>query len=587
MAHVFPREITGFLPGRSSLDACYAQQRRLERAREHAVPFSGCCLDLIKCFNTIRRQVPLTALAHMGLPADLIDTWSNSMQHLQRTWILGSYASTPVTVNNGLCEGDSFSVVGMLCLGMMWVTSVRHHDPISELSAFADNWSWATIARERHMQLAQTTQAITTLAGMSIDWTKSWIWSTAKPHLSALQQAIAQITDATMVQRLTHEMDLGCVFQFCGSHRLGKFAKRLKEGLRRFQMLQQMPHDMDTKLHLARAGIFPQALYGAELLPLGSQHLTKFRNQLADSVLGKNHSRNSAIAIACIPTIMDPEPYLVFQALRAARRHLLRATDSEVQDFCYTVSRHSGSWNHCHGPAGALAYYLRKVDWQLTDKGEIWATGFVKFSLLKTGIATLKRWLLKAWNDQLLPNLCNRRPLQGLQPIAIPETQQVLAKFEAKPRRALLNEIAGGFQARQQQAGWDADCDGSCQHCGEPDTRFPWVPHHGNSSCQICRHPDLVSWPRHPRPWVASGFSTWRDWLDSYLLWAYASQWGQPPAVLSPPCHGYDRSHTQVLHGWLMPTAPPPREQACWVCGHGGLGHQRQPTARWSHLLSV
>ena len=246
MANTFPKEITGFLPGRSSLDACYAQQRRIERSRTQGTSFSGCCLDLIKCFNTIRRQVPLEALAHMGLARSHLQMWSASMHHLQRTWILGAFASDPVSVNNGLCEGDSFSVVGMLSLGMLWVSSVRHQDRISEMSAFADNWSWASTDARRHMILATTTDAITRLAGMQIDWNKSWIWSTAKQHLPALQRALAQITDTQQIRRLTHEMDLGCMFQFCGSHRLGKYAKRLQEGTRRLQVLQQMPHDMDT-----------------------------------------------------------------------------------------------------------------------------------------------------------------------------------------------------------------------------------------------------------------------------------------------------------------------------------------------------
>ena len=224
-------------------------------------------------------------------------------------------------------------------------------------------------------------------------------------------------------------------------------------------------------MQLARAGIFAQALYGAELMPLGTQHTTALRNQLVDSILGKNASRNSAIAMACIQGIMDPEPFLILQAIKAARRHLLQSEAQEIHDFCVTVSHHSGNWRDCHGPGGALVYYLRKVNWQLDPKGTLWVTGFVQLSLLTTGMSTIRDWLIAAWNEHLLTQHCNRKPLRGLQPISGPETQQVLSKFDAKQKRALINEIAGGFQTRSQQAEWDPDCDGLCAHCSQPDTR--------------------------------------------------------------------------------------------------------------------
>ena len=480
MSQHFPAELTGFLPGRSPMDACYTQQRVHERAHKTGHHASGCCMDLIKCFNTIRRRIPLAILATLGVPLEALQTWALSMEHLQRTWVLGSAISEPMSVNNGLCEGDSFSVVGMLSLGYAWVLTLRAQDSLSGISAFADNWSWYCHNPKSHSLVARLTHQITALAGLQIDWNKSWIWVTDRSHLARLTQAVQAVAGPKPVKQLLHEMDLGCVMLYRGTHRLGKYAKRLQEGEGRFHSLQQMPHSLDVKVKLVHMGIYAQALYGSELMPLGLQHTNRMRAQLANSLFGKSRSRNSALAISVTPRLLDPELFVILKAIRSARRHLSRATAAEVADFCYTASRHTRQWQDCHGPAGCLAHYLDRLQLSLTQEGDLLIDGFVKLSLLHTGLPTLKKWLVRVWQQQLIPRFTDRRELKHSLPIAIPETQQVLARFTHKERKALLNEISGAFQTGSQQAAWDPECSGDCHHCGLPDTR-----HHRLFTCPV------------------------------------------------------------------------------------------------------
>ena len=468
----FPAELTGFLPGRSPLDACYKAQRLLEEARRTSQVMGGCCMDLLKCFNTIRRRVPLAVLRKLGLAEIHLEQWQSSMSRLKRTWCLPSYTSDPIEVNNGMCEGDPFSVVGMLSLGFLWVTNVRAHDTSSPISAFADNWSWSSYNSRRFDGLAHTTQTIVDLSGMIVDWDKSWIWCTQSEFLQPLQQALRRIAPTMDIRRLSHEMDLGCIMQYSGSHRLGKFTKRIQEGHRRLHTLSTMQHDMSTKAHLIKTAIYPQMFYGVELLPLGMQHFDKMRNQLAASLLGKSPSRNSALAIAHVPHFMDPEPFVICQAVKAARRHLIRASQAEVDAFCHMLSRHSGRWMDCHGPAGSLKYYLSKLGWTVNGQGHIQVNGFVTLNLLTTGLPSLRMWIHRTWQEELLPRFCNRAELRGLQSPDLLATHQILKTFRPKEQKQILNEISGAFQTAQQQAAWDPDCDGLCIHCGQADTRY-------------------------------------------------------------------------------------------------------------------
>ena len=76
----FPCEITGMLPGRGSCDASYFQQFLIEKFHAMGQPYSGLCLDLVKCFNTICRSRVARLLSVLGIPQTIIDTGPGSIQ---------------------------------------------------------------------------------------------------------------------------------------------------------------------------------------------------------------------------------------------------------------------------------------------------------------------------------------------------------------------------------------------------------------------------------------------------------------------------------------------------------------------------
>ena len=497
MSEIMPDDITGFLPGKAAIDVCYEQQRAVEEAHRWNEPTSGCCLDLHKCFNTVRRPIALAALQRLGVPRQYLTQWQLSMEHLHRVWCLQDFVSTPVTVNNGLAEGGPFSVACMLSLGHLWVANVKADTPSCKLSAYADNWAWRTTIPQQHSSIAATTIRITTLAGMSIDWDKSWLWTTHKQHLPAMQNALRPLIPAATLKDLLHSMDLGCVMHYRGTHRLGKWIKRINEGLRRAQTLKTMPHDLKTKTLVAKAAIYAQAFFGAEIMPLGLQHTDKLRTALADALLGKSPSRNSTIALACVPNFMDPVPFLILQAIRSAKRFLLRSTHQQQLAFYSTAAQHPGTWNTCHGPAGSFKYYIQRLGWTISSTGDISVSGFVKLSLLRHGLPTFRRWVQFAWQENILTQHCDRSELRGLQPISIPDTQQTLRTLTPKEQSSILNEIAGAFQTKQQQAAWDEDCTGLCPHCNQPDTK-----EHRLYTCPVidpirAKYPLALTWFRH------------------------------------------------------------------------------------------
>ena len=135
--------------------------------------------------------------------------------------------------------------------------------------------------------------------------------------------------------------------------------------------MHTLPHDLSTKTRLISASVYPAAFFGCELVPLGTAHVDQIRPELATALYGNSASRNSAVAIHLTPKIIDPQIYVIYQALCAARYFLITAPIEQQRIFCNIVATHTGTHSDCHGPAGCLKYYIMKFGWQFTDTGQI------------------------------------------------------------------------------------------------------------------------------------------------------------------------------------------------------------------------
>ena len=207
LSQKLPYDITGFLPQRGCVDASYMFQYQLEQAIRDHRPTSGCSLDLRKCFNTIKRKIPIKILGKMGMEITLLTQWSQSQDKLQRVWAIGHHTSMPVPTNNGCPEGDPMSVVCMLAVAYGWTLSVRAQTQDVSIGAYADNWGWSTEQSNNHIPIADATVQYVHLYGMSIDWGKTWVWATHRNHLPPLQRSIQRHAGLEVVKQLTHEMD--------------------------------------------------------------------------------------------------------------------------------------------------------------------------------------------------------------------------------------------------------------------------------------------------------------------------------------------------------------------------------------------
>eukprot|EP00438_Fugacium_kawagutii_P022469 Skav232355 [mRNA] locus=scaffold2646:490520:494785:+ [translate_table: standard] len=466
-----PPSITGFLAGRSALDASYALQHKLESCHAQGNHCSGISIDLHKCFNTIKRPVVLALFKTLGGPADICRRWQGALQHMSRTWSVQMCASDTKPTNCGLPEGDALSVLGMICVAFGWIRWVESVVTVATLLAYADNWGWLCSHPAVHSTIIQRTCQFASMVGMKVDWDKSWAWGTNPTHVRAMKHTLNSFPALQQVPLVTNSTELGAHHTYVGPPRLGKLKERLQTATDRLQALQKMPHALDTKIHLVRAGIYPVAFYGVELTPLGTAHTNQLRTSVCDALLGHSSSRNSYVALHVTPDILDPELHVIHLALRAARRFLLRASPEESSRFLWQVSRHDGTSNKCKGPAGALSHYLARLDWKLTKEGVLVYDAFAQLPLVDISNQRLLQLLMRAWGEHLLLFYSSRWAWRGLPPVDAWETRRVIAQFPVHQQKALICEVSASFQTRKQQSYWEPSVTPECLYCDGEDTR--------------------------------------------------------------------------------------------------------------------
>ena len=160
---------------------------------------------------------------------------------------------------------------------------------------------------------------------------------------------------------------------------------------------------MRIKTMLIHGAMYPEAFFGAEILPVGDTHCRKLRTAINVALYGDSPTRNPAIAVAATPGLLDPMLELIVRVLCAIQRMLRKFPPDHQLTFYTIVSKHSDLLYQCRGLAGVLAYYLSKFDLQLDPSECLSHAAFCKKPLLHLSKARLTRWSQHSWNQFFAP----------------------------------------------------------------------------------------------------------------------------------------------------------------------------------------
>ena len=471
--HRFPQQITGFLPRRGALMAAYGAQTELEIDLSQGRQSSGLTLDLMKCFNLIRHDSIHDILVALHVPRVIVNQWIRSISRLSRYWVIEGGVFGPYECNNGLPEGDIFSVVAMLGIGLCWVS---HTQAISDTQivtwAYADNWAWKVYQVELHRAVMLATQLVVRAFGLVIDFAKTWYWSNSSSvamHAKALFDEL--LPDANLQQK-SHAKDLGLEMRYSGSNRLGHTKSRCQEGQDRITRLAKIHEPLSVKERLLETAIWPAAYHGSEMYPVPHQILQTHRSCAADALFGSSHSMNASIALLLTSKrILDPSFFCIANAIRSARTWLLHQSPETQHEFLKCASRATGRPQDVKGPASALKAYLCRVDWSINATGVLLVGAFQQCHLLQDSFQKVFRLLTHSWQEDFFVLHTQRKELHSLRSPSRVDSVAVLKKFPDSSRKALIREISGAYQIAAQKAKWIPEATLTCRFCTSEDTR--------------------------------------------------------------------------------------------------------------------
>ena len=469
----FPKQITGFLPKRGALLAAYGAQAELEIDASLNRTSSGLTLDLKKCFNLIRHGPVVKVLAALQIPSCILRQWIESIRLLSRFWIIESSAFGPYLCNNGLPEGDVFSVVAMLGIGLCWTSSVMQVSQDRAVAwAYADNWAWKVYQVELHRLVMQATIQVVSAFGLVIDFGKTWFWVSSNQIAPIVKAELELLLPNENVLRKNHAKDLGLEMRYSGANRLGHTTSRYQEGQDRLNRLAKLAEPLAVKEHLLEASIWPATYFGAEFYPVPTQVLQTHRSSAADALFGSSHSLNPAIALLLgAKRILDPAFVCIANALRTARSWLLLQSQEVRTAFFQCAAQANGKPQDVKGPASALRAYLARINWSISGNGLLQVSAFHSCHLVFDSFQRVLRALTLSWQDDFFVLFSQRRALHSLRNPSRIDTIGVLKSLPDPQRRAIVREISGAFQVSSQKAKWIPEATNLCQFCHMEDSR--------------------------------------------------------------------------------------------------------------------
>ena len=467
-------DVTGFLKNRGSADTAYCFQFHLENAKCDGTALSGITLDLIKCFNNVKWKFGYHMLLHLGVPITIAKQWMLSIGRMQRLWLIQGEVLPAGGSSTGFPEGDAWSVLVMIGIANAWCHFVRSRYTGSDLvlSAYADNWAWILQQQQGHTPVFQATAELTSLAGLTIDMSKTWFWCNHVSDINLIKEQLTRLPNGNKIQHKSSASDLGHQLHYSVGNSNGVINERLSKGETRLLRLKYMKHSLEVKEQILRMSVLPATFYGCTIKPPAQDAIEHIRSLAAHALLGSCSNLNPSVVLFCaIGGVLDPEFWIYVQVLRAARMFLLKCNPETRRRFLHIASRFHGHLSHVRGPASCLAHCLHKLDWKINDKGEIQVTAFLTFNLMFCSFKRFVRFMTRAWQEKFFMLHSHRTKWFNMPDVCQQETTAVLKTFPHDQRAALMRELGGGFQLAQQKMKWDSNQTDKCTFCEATDSR--------------------------------------------------------------------------------------------------------------------
>ena len=552
-----PSSIVGCLKGRSALDLSYSVQALVEESLLSAADLSGFCLDLRKAFNYLPRAPLADLMKRLGIPSEIVDCWCHSLARVQRAFQIGGSLGPPLGSRTGAPEGDPVSVLGMIAVCWLFVSLLQD---IVEPKAYVDNLSWTSDAPDNHAPALLVLQDFVDSLALQIDWQKTYQWATSPvSHQWWTDIGAAFLPQQHGLHLVKHVKELGSYYQFSKRGSAKPFQDRLLDAQLRLQKLASDPQGATVRAKVVQCGVWPFLFFGTEGLLPSLTSIGHIRSSAARAVVGPHHTMSPHAALSLLPSIQDPEVFLLCHHVSQLKRAFNHAPEAAELIWRRLLGENLRPRQVC-GPAGALQALLHRNGWTVSSSGCFKGPLHCRFDIHCNSMKQIRAAIQLAWADTVQDQLVRRNGLASAPPPHVHLTQQVLAQFKPWENKFLYRHFCGAFMSGAEKQTWSRmDCD-ACSLCGQLDTKA-----HRIFSCPVLepqRRPHLNCLEQvqaHHGHWVHLPYVSWP--FEASVLQLLVSQLRLP--ALAAPFQG--ASATIFTDASALHTSCPSARLTAWA----------------------
>eukprot|EP00438_Fugacium_kawagutii_P012734 Skav203739 [mRNA] locus=scaffold68:313387:315716:- [translate_table: standard] len=173
------------------------------------------------------------------------------------------------------------SVVAMYALSVLFAHSMKQVEPLIHPVAYADNWELLVSQASRLLPVIPHLVQFMDECCLPMAFDKTWFWASTTRDRKLLKNT--PFGDGTC-QVVLSGVDLGADISYSLKPSTTKRKTRISQGHRRLQRIRGLPLSRRMKCRLVLAGVWTQALHGAESARVPPATLHRLRSQAARAV---------------------------------------------------------------------------------------------------------------------------------------------------------------------------------------------------------------------------------------------------------------------------------------------------------------
>eukprot|EP00435_Cladocopium_sp_Y103_P021195 s622_g5.t1 len=294
-----PAAAHGFLPGRECAQVWLQLQGFIEVCIQQGIEFSGFSTDIEKCFNHVGRDSLMALASHLGLCSELLMPWRAFLDGFQRSFLLHTALGPPVRSSQGLPEGCSLSVAGMVLIDWAFHVYLSALAPSVHAFSYVDN-----VSKAGHLVMEVVSAFFSTICffqlwGLSLDVGKTYFWSTSKTSRDLLRLlGLSQQREA---------MELGGCMTFDSVRRNRLLRQRGEKLQPKWERLRRSLCPLSQKYTVLPLAFWASALYGSASCHVADSYLHQLR-QAANKALRCKHAGSNALLHFSLSDRMEADP---------------------------------------------------------------------------------------------------------------------------------------------------------------------------------------------------------------------------------------------------------------------------------------